>query len=87
MSAVVVERPPVELDDAAEDLPTGPLLFQVWIDLTFGEEAAADWWWNSEPQPLAAALDEAAQTRAAGWICQVLPEGQNPRPDGRWDNP
>jgi hypothetical protein len=66
--------------------PDSPALFQVWIDLNFGE-GAADWWWNSEPQPLRSALGEAAETRAGGWVCCVLPEGQNPRPDGRWDNP
>lgn len=50
-------------------------------------ETPSDWWWNSEPQPLRDALEEAAETRAAGWVVAVLPEGQNPRPDGRWDNP
>jgi hypothetical protein len=61
-------------------------LFQVWIDVNCGT-AAPDWWWNSPPQPLAQALDEAAEARRNEWICQVLPEGVNPRPDGRWDNP
>lgn len=71
-------------DDAADDCKPG--LFQVWIEL--GEPGVySDWWWNSPPQPLASALDEAAETRAAGWVVAVLPEGQNPRPDGRWDNP
>lgn len=61
-------------------------LYQVWIDLTFGQETP-DWWWNSPPQPLAGALRESSHARAIGWICQVLPLGMNPRPDGRWDNP
>ncbi len=63
-----------------------PLLFQVWIDLEFGE-AKADWWWNSPPKPIGDALDEAAEARKSEWVCVVLPEGTNPRPDGRWDNP
>lgn len=63
-----------------------PLLYQVWIDLRFGEDDP-DWWWNSEPQPLSGALRESEETRAEGWHCQVRPEGDNPRPDGRWDNP
>jgi hypothetical protein len=61
-------------------------LYQVWIDLTFGQETP-DWWWNSPPQPLAGALRESSHARALGWICRVLPLGMNPRPDGRWDNP
>jgi hypothetical protein len=63
-----------------------PALFQVWIDLEFGE-GFADWWWNSPPKPLRDALEESAAARAGGWVCKVLPEGQNPRADGRWDNP
>lgn len=79
----VVERQvsayPMEAD-------TEPKLFQVWIDLAFGLPPT-DWWWNSPPQPLKDALQEAADARAGGWICRVMPEGCNPRPDGRWDNP
>lgn len=63
-----------------------PALFQVWIDLSFGTEAP-DWWWNSPPKPLSGALDECAKLRTGGWIAKVMPEGVNPRPDGRWDNP
>jgi hypothetical protein len=63
-----------------------PALFQVWIDLNFGE-GTPEWWWNTPPKPLGDALDEAAKVRAEKWICKVLPEGVNPRPDGRWDNP
>lgn len=78
----------VELDqllvDDEEDIRPG--LFQVWIDLQFGDPPA-DWWWNSEPQSLKEALQEAAEERQRGWVCMELPEGQNPRPDGRWDNP
>lgn len=82
MSAVVEIRP---ADSTVEQLPVDGL-FQVWIDLNFGEHPS-DWWWNSEPQPLRDALQEAAETRSGGWVCKVMPEGQNPRPDGRWDNP
>lgn len=76
---VVTER---EADAGA----IAPALFQVWIDLTYGTETP-DWWWNSPPKPLAGALDECAKCRAEGWIAKVMPEGVNPRPDGRWDNP
>ncbi len=61
-------------------------LFQVWIDLNHGQ-TPSDWWWNSAPQPLRDALQEASKTRALGWVVAVHPEGDNPRPDGRWDNP
>jgi hypothetical protein len=81
--STVIERRPTEIPE--EQLPTNGL-FQVWIDLAAGE-ASSDWWWNSPPQPLRDALEEAAETRQAGWVCKVMPEGQNPRPDGRWDNP
>lgn len=81
--STVIERRPTE--DAEEQVPIDGL-FQVWIDLNEGE-TPSDWWWNSEPQPLRDALEEAAETRAAGWVVAVHPEGQNPRPDGRWDNP
>jgi hypothetical protein len=76
---VVTER---EADAAA----IAPALFQVWIDLSCGTETP-DWWWNSPPKPLPGALDECAECRAGGWIAKVMPEGVNPRPDGRWDNP
>ena len=82
MSTVIERRPATT---PAEQVPSD-WLFQVWIDLNEGEPPS-DWWWNSEPQPLRDALEEAAETRAAGWVVAVLPEGQNPRPDGRWDNP
>ncbi len=75
-------------DDLTEvsDHPTMGL-FVVWFDLGCGV-ASEDWWWEPPgPQPLPAALDLAAEMRSAGWICKVLPEGQNPRADGRWDNP
>lgn len=64
-----------------------PALFQVWIDIDCGHEPEPDWWWNSEPQPLPGALDEAAECRASGFLAKVMPESMNPRKDGRWDNP
>lgn len=63
-----------------------PALYQVWIDLNFGE-GDPDWWWNSAPKALSGAVAESIECRQAGWVTQVLPEGTNPRPDGRWDNP
>jgi hypothetical protein len=64
-----------------------PALFQVWIDLGCGI-AEPDWWWNSPPKPLPDALEEAAKCRSTTSIpAKVFPEGVNPRPDGRWDNP
>jgi hypothetical protein len=82
MSTVIEHRP----TEAAEEQAPIDGLFQVWIDLNFGE-APSDWWWNTEPQELRGALEEAAEGRAKGWVVAVYPEGQNPRPDGRWDNP
>lgn len=77
----VVDVVRLEQDEAVR-----PGLFQVWIDLNFGE-SPADWWWNSEPQLLASALDEAAECRRMEYVAAVMPEGINPRADGRWDNP
>ena len=83
MSAVI-ER--VQLGEVEADLPTDGL-FMVWFDLNFGDEPA-DWWWELPGlQPLPAALDLAAQLRANDFVCKVMPEGKNPRTDGRWDNP
>lgn len=73
-------------DAIVEVVTARPLLFQVWIDLTFGSPEP-DWWWNSPPKPIQDALLEAADARAKGWVAKMLPEGVNPRPDGRWDNP
>lgn len=80
------------VDQKAKDISLGrsqqPLLFQVWIDLHVGGLVGPpEWWWNSPPKPLADALDEAAKARESDWVCVVMPEGTNPRPDGRWDNP
>lgn len=68
----------------AEDFK--PVLFQVWIDTNCGF-AEPDWYWNSEPKLLQHALVEAAECRARRFPTKILPEGMNPRPDGRWDNP
>jgi hypothetical protein len=82
--STVIELSPGDI--AEERAPTDGL-FVVWFDLHCGRPPA-DWWWEVPgPQPLPAALDAAAEMRADGWICKVVPEGQNPRPDGRWDNP
>lgn len=80
---IAIEKPAVTTEDQT------PIdgLFVVWFDLRFGGYPS-DWWWEEPgPQPLASALDLAARMRAQGWVCKVMPEGQNPRPDGRWDNP
>lgn len=69
-----------------DDQDINPGLFQVWIDVNCGFNAP-DWCWNSEPQPLQTALDEAAECRRMRFPAKVMPEGMNPRPDGRWDNP
>lgn len=79
----VIDRQAHEVADEQE-IMLG--LFQVWIDTKCGL-FEPDWWWNSEPQPLQGALDEAAECRAGGFPAQVMPEGMNPRSDGRWDNP
>lgn len=80
----IVER---QLSEHSEtDVPTDGL-FQVWIDVACGMSTTPDWWWNSPPKPLSGALDESASCRREGIPACILPEGQNPRPDGRWDNP
>ena len=81
--ATVIDR---QLDETTDEQEIKPGLFQVWIDLSCGF-ATPDWWWNSEPQPLPGALEEAAECRASGFPARVMPEGMNPRPDGRWDCP
>ncbi|CAE6846273.1 hypothetical protein R75461_07257 [Paraburkholderia nemoris] len=72
-------------DSVDEQVPTDGL-FIVWYDLNCGS-SPADWCWDPPAQPLSAALDLAAELRRNDWICKVMPEDQNPRPDGRWDNP
>lgn len=80
----VVERKVAASSDAP--LPIDGL-FVVWFDVNCGR-GIPDWWWEIPgPQPLQSALDLSAELRAAGWLCQVMSEHQNPRPDGRWDNP
>lgn len=81
--STVIEREPRQEHEVVP--PAG--LFVVWFDVN-GGYPPSDWWWEVlGPQPLAPALDLAAELRSQGWICQVVPEEQNPRPDGRWDNP
>lgn len=73
-------------ESAEEQLPIEGL-FVVWFDLNCGR-GVSDWWWEVPgPQPLPAALNLAAELRFKGWLCKVMPDSQNPRPDGRWDNP
>lgn len=80
----VIDR--VLMDSTEERVPTDGL-FVVWYDIRCGHPPA-DWWWEIPgPQPLSPALALAAEMRARGWICKVVPEDCNPRPDGRWDNP
>ena len=59
-----------------------PLLFIVWIDDSLGYKLP-NWEWNSPPQPIKGALEEAQECREAGIAAQIWPEGQSPRPDGR----
>lgn len=66
-------------------LPGKPALFQVWIDSNMAVISPPCWDWNSAPKPLADALEEAIVCRAHEYPTMVLPEGQNPRPDGSWD--
>ena len=73
--------------ESPEETVTTDGLFVVWFDTNCGV-GAPDWWWEIPgPQPLPAALDLAAELRADGWLCKVMPDNMNPRPDGRWDNP
>lgn len=61
-------------------------LFQVWIDTHCGL-GEPHWWWDDDPGPLREALEDAAACRRWGFPTLVMPEGMNPRKDGRWDNP
>lgn len=67
------------------EAPAEPLLFVVWLDLSFGGEfGPAEWVENSEPQPLADALAEAHEAReewrrgGSPWVCAVVLEGCRP---------
>ena len=51
----------------------------VLIDIVQRDPAWFDW--------SSAALEDAAVCRARGTPTLVMPEGMNPRKDGRWDNP
>lgn len=82
--SIVIERAPAK---APEEQVPADGLFVVWFDTNCGR-GTADWWWEDPgPQPLPQALDLAAELRADNWICKLMPEGMNPRPDGQWDNP
>ena len=83
-AGTVIER---EARTAADEQVPADGLFVVWFDLNCGIPPAYWWWEIPGPQPLGPALDLAAQLRADGWLCKVMPDGQNPRADGRWDNP
>lgn len=63
------------------------VVWVAWIDTSAkGEEG--DWWWEEPgPMPLVGATILAASMRAAGWSARVLRWPENPRRDGRWDNP
>jgi hypothetical protein len=61
-------------------------LFHVWYDLNCGC-VPSDWWYDPPALPLSAALDLAAELRRDDWICKVMLDDQNPRPDARWDHP
>ena len=78
-----------QLDCEVQDEQTdGPLsMFVVWIDTNMGVIQPPDWEMNSEPQPLAPALDEAADLRQRDWPVKVLPEGMTPRADGLHESP
>lgn len=78
-----------QLDHEVQDEQTDdqPSMFVVWIDCNVGVIEPPDWEMNSGPQPLAPALDEAADVRQKGWPAKVLPEGVTPRPDGLFENP
>ena len=81
--STVIDTKHTDLVD--KQVPTDGL-FIVWYDLNCGS-LPSDWWWDPPAQPLSAALDIAAELRRDDWICKVMPEDQNPRPDGRWDHP
>ncbi|CAE6820431.1 hypothetical protein R70006_06172 [Paraburkholderia domus] len=66
-----------------EQIPTDGL-FNVWYDLNCGC-LPSDWCCDPPGVPLAIALDRAAELRKNEWIVKVMPDDQNPRPDGRWD--
>jgi hypothetical protein len=72
---------------ARDEQVPGSGLFVVWFDVNCGVSPASWWWEKPGAQALAPALDLAAAMRAAGWLCKLMPDGQNPRADGRWDNP
>lgn len=85
MSASTVIDRPACASPEEQAPPDG--LFVVWFDVNCGIPPA-DWWWEIPgAQPLSGALNLAAKLRADGWLCKVVPDGENPRADGRWDNP
>lgn len=76
----------IQAEEVTDQRPADGL-FVTWFDLN-GGQTPHDWWWEEPgPQPLAPALDLAAELRRDGWVAQVWPADMNPRADGRWDNP
>lgn len=65
-------------------------LFTVWFDVNCGT-GEPNWWWDGRDKPfefpLSQALEHITKLRAKNWICKMVFAGENPRPDGRWDNP
>lgn len=60
--------------------------YRLWFDT--GTPQNPDWWVEDDVFPsMNAAADSSVAAALSGWRVQVLPEPQNPRPDGRWDNP
>lgn len=62
-------------DVLVDDKIRPPLLWQVWIDSNLGIISPPCWEENSDPQPLATALDEAADCRQRGYPTRILPCG------------
>jgi hypothetical protein len=62
----------IELERDTESVSDTQALWSVLIDTNCGY-GEPDWEENSEPKPLSAALDEAAELRRAEWITKLVP--------------